>query len=133
MRALLRNETYIGNLVWNRSCSKLGAKKSKNPKDLWIRSEGCVEPIIDRDIFFRAQKIMNEYRITISEEEMLARLRKVLMKKGSLSTDIINTTPGLPRTITYLKHFGTLRNLYRLIGYNNTKYWKDLEAYQRCD
>jgi DNA invertase Pin-like site-specific DNA recombinase len=133
MRVLLRNETYIGNLVWNRSSSKLGAKKTNNPKDLWIRSEGCVEPIIDRDIFFRAQKIMDEYRITISEEEMLARLRKVLMKKGSLSTNIINATPGLPRTTTYLKHFGTLRNLYRLIGYNNTKYWKDLEAYQRCD
>jgi hypothetical protein len=62
---------------------------------------------------------------------MLARLRKVLMKKGSLSTDIINTTPGLPRCSTYPNHFDTLRKLYRPIGYNNTRYWDDLEAYQR--
>ena len=53
------------------------------------------------------------------------------MKKGSLSTDIINTTPGLPRCSTYPNHFDTLRKLYRPIGYNNTRYWDDLEAYQR--
>ena len=131
MCALLRNEAYIGNLVWNRVSQKLGAKKTNNPKDLWIRSEGCVEPIVDRDVFFRAKKILEEYRVSLSEEEMLARLRKVLMKKGSLSASIIDTTPGLPCSSTYLKHFGTLRNLYRLIGYNSTKYWDDLEAHQR--
>jgi hypothetical protein len=41
---------------------------------------------------------MEEYRVCISEDEMLARLRKVLMKKGSLSASIIDTTPGLPCT-----------------------------------
>jgi DNA invertase Pin-like site-specific DNA recombinase len=128
---ILRNETYIGNLVYNRVSQKLRAKKTNNPRDVWIRSEGCVEPIIDRDVFFRARKRLEEYRVAISEEEMLVRLRKVLMKKGSLSAEIIDTTPGLPCSSTYLKHFGTLRNLYRLIGYNNTKYWDDLEAYQR--
>ena len=30
-----------------------------------------------------------------------------------------------------MRRFGTRRNLYRLIGYNNTKYWGDLEASQR--
>jgi hypothetical protein len=85
-RALLRNEAYIGNLVWNRASQKLKGKKTNNPRALWIRSEGCVEPIIDRDVFLRAKKILEEYRVNISEEEMLARLRKVLLKKGSLST-----------------------------------------------
>jgi hypothetical protein len=127
---LLRNETYIGNLVYNRVSQKLRSKKTNNPRDHWIKSDGCVDPIIDRDVFFRTQKRLEEYRVTISEEEMLVRLRKVLMKKGSLSAEIIDTTRGLPCTSTYLKHFGTLRNLYRLIGYNRTRYWDDLEAYQ---
>ena len=131
MRALLRNEAYIGNLVWNRASQKLGAKTTNNPTDLWIRSEGCVEPIIERDLFIRAKKILDDYRVNIPEEEMLARLRKVLMKKGSLSAAIINRTPGLPCSATYLKHFGTLQNIYRLIGYNKTRYWDDLEAHQR--
>jgi DNA invertase Pin-like site-specific DNA recombinase len=84
MCGLLRNEAYIGNLVWNRFSQKLGARKTRNQSDLWIRSEGCFEPTIDRDLFLRAKKILDGYRVCISEEEMLARVRKVLMKKGSL-------------------------------------------------
>lgn len=129
--ALLRNEAYMGNLVWNRVCQKLGEKKTNNPRALWIRTEGCVEPIIDRDVFLRAKKILEEHNVRISEEEMLARLRKVLLKKGSLSGPIIDTTPGLPCSYTYRRRFGTFRNLYRLIGYNNTKYWEKRQAYQR--
>jgi DNA invertase Pin-like site-specific DNA recombinase len=130
--ALLRNEAYIGNLVYNRYSEKLGAKRTLNPANLWVRSEGCVEPIIDRDVFQRAQKILDVQRINISEEEMLVRLRKFLMKKGKLSFRIINAAPGLPSGSTYLAHFGTLRNLYRLIGYtNNQHYWDGLNAYKR--
>jgi Recombinase len=129
--ALLRNEAYIGNLVWNHASQKLKGKRTNNPRALWIRSEGCVEPIIDRDVFQRAKRILEEHRVNISEEEMLARLRKVLLKKGSLSRSIIDATPGLPRCQTYVRHFGTLRNLYRLIGYNRTKCWDDRQAYQR--
>ena len=130
--ALLRNEAYIGNLVYNRYSEKLGAKRTLNPANLWVRSEGCVEPIIDRDVFQRAQKILDIHRITISEEEMLVRLRKLLMKKGKLSFRIINAAPGLPSGSTYLAHFGTLRNLYRLIGYtNNQHYWDGLDVYKR--
>jgi DNA invertase Pin-like site-specific DNA recombinase len=129
---LLRNEAYIGNLLYNRSSKKLGSKVARNPKDLWIRCEGCVEPIIDGDVFFRVQQRLEEHRCDpISEEEMLVRLRKVLMKKGGLSSGIINATRGLPCVATYVKYFGPLRNLYRLIGYNNTRYWSDMEAHQR--
>ena len=128
---LLRNETNIGNLVYNRVAQKLGGKSIRNPKNLWIRSEGCVEPMISRDVFLRARTILDEYRVHISEEEMLVRLRKVLMKKGRLSTAIIDKTPGLPSCPTYLRHFGTLRNLYRLIGYRDNRYWEKVDAYQR--
>jgi DNA invertase Pin-like site-specific DNA recombinase len=128
---LLRNETYMGNLVYNRVAQKLGGKSVRNPQNLWIRSEGCLEPIISRDVFLRAKKILDEYRIQLSEEEMLVRLRKVLMKKGRLSVKIIDRTPGLPSSPTYLRHFGTLRNLYRLIGYRDDQYWDRVDAFQR--
>jgi DNA invertase Pin-like site-specific DNA recombinase len=130
--SLLRNETYIGNLVYNRYSEKLGTKRILNPTNLWVRSEGCVEPIIDRDVFQRVQKIMDSWRTEIPEQEMLARLRKLLMRKGKLSASIINAAPGLPHSSTYLAHFGTLRNLYRLIGYtDNQHHWDGVEAYQR--
>jgi hypothetical protein len=34
-----------------------------NPPDLWIRSEGCIEPIVERDTFLRAGKIIDERRV----------------------------------------------------------------------
>ena len=128
---LLRNEAYIGNLVYNRVAQKLGRKTTRNPKSLWIRSEGCVEPIISRKVFLRAEKILEESRVKIPEEEMLVRLRKVLMKTGRLSAAIIDKSPGLPSCSTYLSHFGTLRNLYRLIGYRDNQYWEKVDAYNR--
>jgi DNA invertase Pin-like site-specific DNA recombinase len=125
---LLRNENYIGNLVYNRRSFKLRERRKYNPPELWIRSEGCVEPIIERDIFLRASKIIEERRVQLSEEEMLARLRRTLMKKGKLSPAIINDTVGLPCVATYMQHFGSLQNVYRLIGYTSTRNCEYLES-----
>ena len=128
---LLKNETYIGNLVYNRQTQKLGTKTANNPSAVWIRTEGCVEPIIDRDLFLRVNEMRKGRRLELSEEEMLSRLRRVLMKKGKLSATVIDETVGLPHSSTYYRYFGTLRNAYRLIGYNDTRHWEALEAYNR--
>jgi len=107
--ALLRNEAYIGNFIYNRDTEKLGAKRTHNPRELWIRSEGTIEPIIERDVFLRAKKTMEERRVCITEEEMLVRLRKVLMKKGKLSAPQLSTQapayPPSPRICFTLAHF----------------------------
>jgi DNA invertase Pin-like site-specific DNA recombinase len=125
---ILRNEAYIGNLIYNRRSFRLREKYTYNPPDLWIRSEGCVEAIIDQDLFLRAQKIIERHSVRISEEEMLKRLRKVLMKKGALSASIIDATSLLPSAGTYLRHFGSLRDVYRLIDYNAARHRQCLEA-----
>ena len=126
--ALLRNEAYMGNMVWNRISDRLGGKRTYNPKEQWIRNEGCIEPIVDRETFLQANKILNESRVYLSEEEMLRRLRKVLAKEGSLNMRIINSAPGLPSSSTYAQHFGTLQGAYRLIGYTGSKYFNNLDA-----
>jgi DNA invertase Pin-like site-specific DNA recombinase len=132
---LLRNENYVGNLIFNRQSCKLREARVCNPSDRWIKSEGCIEPIVEEDAFRRARKIIQERRVSLSEEEMLARLRRTLMKKGRLSPAIIDQTVGLPCTASYQQHFGSLRNVYRLIGYTsrrNCEYidsrraWRDL-------
>jgi hypothetical protein len=92
--ALLRNETYIGNLVYNHVSRKLGSKKASNPRELWIRSEGCVEPIIDRDVFFRVQECLEKHhRVVISEEEMLVRRAAY-----GLPEPARHTAPGMDET-----------------------------------
>ncbi|SCB40265.1 Site-specific DNA recombinase [Bradyrhizobium shewense] len=129
--SMLRREAYIGNALYNRVTRKLGTKRTHNPKELWVRCEGAIEPIIEPDVFKRVSKALEQHHVHISEEEMLVRLRKVLMKKGKLTAKIIEAAPGLPSLTTYLHHFGTLRNIYRLIGYTgNQSYWDTLDAHK---
>jgi hypothetical protein len=128
---LLRNENYVGNLVFNRRSSKLKTPSVNNPPDLWIRNEGCIAPIVERDIFWQANKIFAERRVSLPEEEMLARLRRTLLKRGKLSPKIIDGTVGLPCTASYQYHFGSLRNAYRLIGYESRRNCDYVDASSR--
>ncbi|WP_271671373.1 recombinase family protein [Bradyrhizobium sp. CCBAU 51627] len=128
VNTVLRNENYIGNLTFNRRSRKLRRKSTCNPPELWITSEGCIEPIIERDTFLKAKKIIEERRVDLNEEEMLARLRKTLVKEGRLSSAIIASTVGLPCASTYQTHFGSMMNVYRLIGYTPKRNYEFLES-----
>jgi DNA invertase Pin-like site-specific DNA recombinase len=114
---LLKNENYVGNIIYNRRSAKLRGKHVYNPPSAWIRGEGSIQPIIERDIFLAARKIIEERRVDLSEEEMLARLRQTFIKERRLSPAIITKTVGLPSCHVYMDHFGSLRNAYKLIGY----------------
>jgi len=98
IEAILKNENYVGNLVYNRTSRRLGQKLVNNPHHLWVRSAAAVDPMVDQDLFARAQKIMAERYISIPEDEMLRRLRLTLARKGKLSDGIIRNTAGLPST-----------------------------------
>ena len=60
---ILSNEVYIGKIIYNKRRKikkKMPEDKQKclvNPKDRWIVAEGLHCPIIDKDLFYRAQKI----------------------------------------------------------------------------
>jgi DNA invertase Pin-like site-specific DNA recombinase len=119
IRSILRNENYVGKVVYNRTSSPLGQKLVNNPRERWIRSDVVLAPIIDQDLFARAQKIMDDHWISISEEEMLLRLRALLRHKRRLSARIIDSAPGVPSASSYVNHFGSLRKVFALIGYRS--------------
>ncbi len=125
---ILRNENYVGNLIYNKRSKKLGEKSVYNSSDLWIRSDGCVAPIVDKQRFSEAQKLIRERRVDISEDEMLFRLRRTLAKEGRLSPAIIDRAVGVPCTATIMQHFGSLRNAYRLIGYKSKRNCEYLDS-----
>ncbi|QQO12612.1 recombinase family protein [Bradyrhizobium diazoefficiens] len=125
--AILRDESYIGNLVFNRRSWKLRQIRSYNPPEQWIRAENCLEPIIERAVFTRVSKFIQERRVDLTEDEMLVRLRRTLHKEGRLSISIIDRTPGLPCVATCQTHFGSMRNLYRLLGYTPKRNYEFLE------
>ncbi|WKA26453.1 recombinase family protein [Bradyrhizobium roseum] len=118
---ILKNENYIGNLVYNRTSRRLGQKQVNNPHDLWIRTSSAVAPVVDADLFERAQNIMAERYISIPDDQMLRRLRLALARNGKLSSSIIKSTSGLPSPACYVKRFGSIRNAYKLIGYAGSR------------
>src|SRR5713226_6209272 len=87
---LLKNENYVGNIVYNRRSYRLKQKGVDNPSHLWVRSVAAIDPIVEQSLFLRAQKIMAERRVDLPEDEMLARLRATLKRRGRLTSTIIN-------------------------------------------
>lgn len=53
----------------------------------------------------------------ITDEGLLELLRRLFKKRGHLSEELLRKTKGAPAPSTYVKHFGTLRRAYELIGY----------------
>lgn len=117
VRAVLTNEKYIGNNVWNRRSYKLKGKGVDNPPEQWVRSEGAFQPIVDVKLFNRAQQIHKTLYKRMSNDEMLAALKAVLARRGALSTSIIDAAPECPRASLYYQRFGGLLRPYEMIGY----------------
>jgi DNA invertase Pin-like site-specific DNA recombinase len=114
---VLTNEKYVGNNVYNRSSFKLKAKRVKNPPDMWIRLDGAFEPIVNAHLFYQAQGIILERHRRFTNEELLDRLKHLLLKHGKLSGILIDETEGMPSSAVYQSRFHGLIRAYRLVGY----------------
>lgn len=59
---ILRNEVYIGNMIYGKSCAKdTGQRQKKNlPKSEWNRIEGTHEPIVDKKTFKSVQEKLSK-------------------------------------------------------------------------
>jgi uncharacterized membrane protein YccC len=65
----------------------------------------------------RPQRSYEAITRALTDQELLARLRKLLETRGALNQAIINEAHGVPCVETYRRRFGTLYNAYYLIGY----------------
>jgi DNA invertase Pin-like site-specific DNA recombinase len=125
VRQVLRNENYIGNIVWNRQSVKLKGKVVNNPSDKWVRTTGALEPIIERSLFDAAQAVLRERPQALTQEQKLAPLRRLLQKHGSLSLKLINRSTNTPSASSYVRWFGSLGNAYLLAGFTARSHRRD--------
>ncbi|TAI60371.1 recombinase family protein [Bradyrhizobium sp. Leo170] len=132
MHYLLQNESYIGNIVYNRKTFHLGQPQKLNPPELWIRSEGALPQIVEPALFWRARQRIRDHYNRLSSEEMLKRLRLLLRKRGKLTAQIIDESAGLPCSSDYQLRFGSIRKAYKLIGYEATLDCSYLETREAC-
>lgn len=120
--SLLSNERYVGNLVFNRRSFKLQQRMVKNPRELWVRCNDAIEPIITPDVFAKAQAIQvnrgRRPRHLLSDQQILERLTALLKREGKLSEEIIQRAKDVPAPLTIIGRFGSLVAAYDLIGFN---------------
>ena len=115
----LKNEAYVGNLVYNRKSQKLGEKQIRNPPEMWVRRNHAFKPIITPQLFAKAQKRMGELECgrILSDKEMLDRLASLFRKEGRLSLKLMMISEGIPHSRTYITRFGSLANAFRRVGF----------------
>jgi DNA invertase Pin-like site-specific DNA recombinase len=116
VRWLLRNENYIGNILWNRTSIKLGKTKVRNPPEMWFRAKTSFAPVIDDSQFEAAQRIFRERRNRFTKESVLEALRQLYRKHGFLDTWLVIDTPEVPSMTTIRKYFGGLGQVHKLLG-----------------
>ena len=114
---ILTNEKYTGNNVFNRTSFKLKKQRVQNDLDMWIRSEGVFEAIIDPKYFFMAQGIIAERNRRFSDEDLITKLKDLHSRKGWLSGLLIDESDNMPSSATYSSRFGSLIKAYDLVGY----------------
>lgn len=115
---VLTNEKYIGNNIYHRTSFKLKQKHVTNPPEKWIRADGKFAPIVERDLFLKAQELILARSRKLSNDEMLDRLRGVLQRHGRICGILIDEMEGVPSSSAYRHRFGSLVTAYRLIGYD---------------
>jgi DNA invertase Pin-like site-specific DNA recombinase len=115
--SMLKEEKYIGTLIYNRLCQKMRSTARRNPQSAWIRKPNAFPAIVDPEIFRRAQQRLQRIRSKPTNPELLEMLRILWSKKGYLSQALIAQQRGMASPFLYMRRFGSLFNAYKLVGY----------------
>jgi DNA invertase Pin-like site-specific DNA recombinase len=116
---ILGNEKYFGCNVYGKTSKKLGAREIKNNRSQWVTKPDAFKPIVAPELFEKAQA-MRRLRCSYTEARLLEYLTILLRNFGFLSSRVIDAHAdlGKPCSGTYLRRFGSLKNAFELIGYN---------------
>lgn len=128
VRQILTNEKYIGNNVYNRRSFKLKRKRVANGPEMWIRSNGAFEAIVEPKQFQKVQAIIAARNRRFSDDEMLDRLTRLFQRHGYISGLVIDEANGMPSSGAYAHRFGSLLRAYSLVGFTPDRDYRYIEA-----
>lgn len=121
INCVLTNEIALGVFVFARSSSQLGIGPVRTERESWIRAS-VLPPLVTQQAWRKAQAKMRDLKgRSHTDEEILARLRRLLSRKGELSRRLIDESPLTPRASAYTRRYGSLRQTFALIGYDPPK------------
>ncbi|OFA00178.1 recombinase family protein [Duganella sp. HH101] len=112
VRAILTNEKYCGNLVYNRISERLGGRRRLNPAVDWLRRAGAHIGIVSAVEFAEARK-QRQLRQGRDVAAMLEKLREIYARRGYLCRRLTDSEPGIPHSETIKKLFGSVHQAYQ--------------------
>jgi DNA invertase Pin-like site-specific DNA recombinase len=104
IRRLLRKHGYLSVRLVNETPGVFSAPS-------YARWFGGLREVYRR-IGFKAERFR-----PFSDKQLLAKLRRLLKRRGNLTEKIIDGTSGMPSSTTYRNRFGSLPAAYRLVGF----------------
>lgn len=113
VRAILNNEKYCGNLLYNRTTAKLGAPRCSNPPALWLRHDAAHVPVVAPTLFARAAA-QGALRRGQDPRAVLEHLRGIYRRHGRLSLRLVEAEPGVPHAALLKTMFGSVEQAFRL-------------------
>jgi hypothetical protein len=128
---VLTHPKYCGSHVYGRRSQILHAPSTAMPKSSWCVVPNAFEPIVTRERFEEAQRIIHARTYFKSDDRVLEALRGLWMSKGRLSQKLVHKASDVPSTGTFWTRFGGLRNAYRLIGYTGIQSSAEFTATRR--
>lgn len=128
---VLTNPKYAGIHVFGRSTQKLSTPSVRLPKSEWVVTPGAFEPIVDRETFDRAQQVLHSRTVNKSNQELLRNLRSLVAAEGYLTARMIDSSRDTVSASTYVHRFGSLHEVYKLIGYGSPESFRKFEVRRR--
>ncbi len=117
VRQVLTNPKYAGWSYWGQTSQTLRTRPAPNPREQWVVVKGAFQGIVSQTIFNRAQRAMSQRTGNKSDELVLRELKALWIKYGKLSESLIDDARGVP-SVNGLRHrFGSMAEVYRLLGF----------------
>jgi DNA invertase Pin-like site-specific DNA recombinase len=113
VRRILTNIMYAGTLVYNKTTSKLMTPTRRNPVNMWVKTAGAIEPLVDQAIFDRAQAVLAQAALRYAPETMLQHLERLHREHGFLRPSLLNADELAPSASTYSTRFRSLDAAYQ--------------------
>ena len=119
MLSRLRNEVYVGTIVYNRTSSKLKTPKRHNPPEEWIRSTEAFDGLVTPDSFFKPRNCSRNDEKNTSPEFMLQELECSGRNTDCSNPRYCERRTRIPSSETYAKHFGSFDAAFQQLHLHN--------------
>jgi DNA invertase Pin-like site-specific DNA recombinase len=123
LRPLLRKHGYLNKKLINH------ANGIPRPRVYWRRFGSMARSYrlamaresLDKPYCHRSRRLTWATTFSLSDEQLLELLRRLLREHGRLTQELINTSNQTPSGPTYAYRFGSLKRAYELIGYKQRR------------